>query len=288
MLILFFEFRSYTKVYNHVSIGYARARARYTPSKLDCQVCLCYPLGVALIEASTQSGTTLLEKPKRTPGPLFNPFETLTPALIREKSEAIHFLTTPSETDVYVPDDISEMHFDFYPSPVDLPYFSVHKTKVTAIIKEKMQKKLAVAEASAQYDLIKQEGRKIMANEFNTNDEFDANQYQNMNDDEIPASVWVPDRALQAIEMERQFEEGISDTALAQKILKQNLPLVAVGITHTAKYASDQRLRFQAQTYVMDRVLGKVGTSVVNDDSPLDELNKQLLELVSAAMAEEA
>jgi len=241
---------------------------------------------VAPVEASTASGIAVL---KRTPGPLFNPFETLTPALIREKSAAKHFLTQPSIDEVNVPDDIDEMHFDFYPSPVDLPYFSVHKTKVTAIIKEKMQKRLAVAEASVQYDLIKQEGRKIMANEYDaTSDGEDEREYQNMNDDEIPAAVWVPDRALQAIEMERQFSPELSDTAIAQKILKQNLPLVAVGITHTAKYASDQRLRFQAQTYVMDRVLGKVGTSVVNDDSPLDELNKQLLELVSAAMAEES
>lgn len=244
-----------------------------------------YPLNVAPVDTLTPVEHTV--RSRRIPGPLFDPFETLTPNLIKEKNEIRHFNSIPDENEVYVPDDISEMHFDFYPSPVDLPYFSIHKQRVTGIIKEKMQKKLAVAQASVEYDLIKQERRKIVPSEFDASNDDDNQEYQNVNSDDIPLSVWVPDRALDVINLERQFNPELSDTAIAQKILKQNLPLVAVGITHTAKYASDQRLRFQAQTYVMDRVLGKVGTSVVTDDSPLDELNKQLMELVSSAMVEE-
>jgi len=205
--------------------------------------------------------------------------------------------TLPEEAEVSVPDSFDDLMFDFYPSPVDLPTFKPTKLMIAEHFRLKMLKRLAVANAAIEYDLRVQnagaERSDTMPNGWDLTNPMDDDDAVNAarswdpndpNAKEIPADIWVPDRALQSIEMERQFDEGISDTALAQKILKQNLPLVAVGITHTAKYASDQRLRFQAQTYVMDRVLGKVGTSVVNDDSPLDELNKQLMELVAAAV----
>lgn len=206
----------------------------------------------------------------------------------------------PDEQTVATPDSFDELMFDFYPSPVDLPTFKPTRLMIAEHFRLKMLKRLAVANAAIEYDLrVENKNYPIdersddmpngwdLTNPMDDDDATNAARSWDPNDPnakEIPADIWVPDRALQSIEMERQFDEGISDTALAQKILKQNLPLVAVGITHTAKYASDQRLRFQAQTYVMDRVLGKVGTSVVNDDSPLDELNKQLMELVAAAV----
>jgi len=238
-------------------------------------------------------------------GPLFNPFETLSPTLIREKNLARHMSQKPTEEQTYVPDSFDDLMFDFYPSPVDLPTFKPTKLMIAEHFRLKMLKRLAVANAAIEYDLKVQQANypnqavdersddMPKGNGWDFTNPMDDDDAQNAarswdpnnpNTEEIPADIWVPDRALQTIAMERQFDEGISDTALAQKILKQNLPLVAVGITHTAKYASDQRLRFQAQTYVMDRVLGKVGTSVVNDDSPLDELNKQLMELVAAAV----
>lgn len=210
----------------------------------------------------------------------------------------------PDEQTVATPDSFDELMFDFYPSPVDLPTFKPTRLMIAEHFRLKMLKRLAVANAAMQYEqkvhaanypnqTIDERSHRAMPNGWDLTNPMDDDDATNAarswdpndpNAKEIPADIWVPDRALQSIEMERQFDEGISDTALAQKILKQNLPLVAVGITHTAKYASDQRLRFQAQTYVMDRVLGKVGTSVVNDDSPLDELNKQLMELVAAAV----
>lgn len=109
----------------------------------------------------------------------------------------------------------------------------------------------------------------------------------NSNGEEIPMDVWVPDRALEAINMERAMNPDITEIALANKILKDNLPVIAVGITHTAKYSPDARLRQQAQIYVMDRVMGKVGNNVVTEDSPIDALNNELLKLVGAALDEE-
>lgn len=231
------------------------------------------------------------------PGPLFDPFETLSLSLIREKNHWTHMHTDPDESEVRTPDDFDSLLFDFYPSPVDLPIIRKDTVKAYSIMREKMKKRLAVANANREI-----ERRKLgmAGNENgwdfteNTDDEGDNGISKPIDPNDpnaskdIPAEVWVPSRALEAINMEKALEPEISDTALAQKILKENLPLVAVGITHTAKYASDARLRFQAQTYVMDRVLGKVGTSVVNDDSPLDELNKQLMELVNAAVAEDS
>jgi hypothetical protein len=275
----------------HVYSGYALC-ATQSPATLPC---------VSEQRPSPPTRTLTITRPSG--GPLFNPFETLTPDLIREKNLERHMQTLPDESEVATPDSFENLMFDFYPSPVDLPTFKPTTLMIAEHFRLKMEKRLAVANAAFEYDAIvhrynypderSDEMAKNNGWDFtNPNDDSDAQDAarnwaknnQDPNAEEIPADIWVPDRALQSIEMERQFDETLSDTALAQKILKQNLPLVAVGITHTAKYASDQRLRFQAQTYVMDRVLGKVGTSVVNDDSPLDELNKQLMELVAAAV----
>lgn len=225
---------------------------------------------------------------KERPGPLFNPFETLTPSIIREKAYEKHMHTPPSAEEVWTPENFDDFYFDYYPTPVDLPHFSSVGLEMHEVYKEKMRKRLAVAEANLL--VTERRLRKMTDHNDDDDDEFVSKPIPSGNDnsgvDDIDPEIWVPARALQAIEMERQLEPEISDTALAQKIMKENLPLVAVGITHTAKYASDARLRFQAQTYVMDRVLGKVGTSVVTDESPLDELNKQLMELVNAAVAD--
>lgn len=104
---------------------------------------------------------------------------------------------------------------------------------------------------------------------------------------EIPMDVWVPDRAIQAINMEKQLHPTKTDAELANDVLKSNLPVVAVGIAHTAKYANDARLRLQAQTYIMDRVLGKVGTSNITDADPMDTLLKSLMENVSQVVGEQ-
>ena len=104
----------------------------------------------------------------------------------------------------------------------------------------------------------------------------------------IPMDVWVPDRAIDMINLEKQMAPELSDEALANKIMKESLPLVALGLVHTAKYSSDVRMRFQAQTYVMDRVLGKASTGIVQSGSPMEQLLKDLMDQVDEVVKEAA
>lgn len=132
-------------------------------------------------------------------------------------------------------------------------------------------------------------------NDDRNDDEFDENNMRvpkhrsnvNNTDNDIPMEVWVPDRAIEQINFERQMNSELSEIGLANKIMKDNLPLVAAGIVHTAKYSSDTRLRFQAQSYVMDRVMGKVPTTVISEASPVDSLIDSLMKLVENVAAEE-
>ena len=102
---------------------------------------------------------------------------------------------------------------------------------------------------------------------------------------DVPLDVWVPDRAIEAVNMEAQMHPNETPEQLAQRILKENLAVIAMGITHTAKYSSDSRLRFQAQTYVMDRVMGKIGSAVPLASTPtqtlIDDLMKQVEEFAN-------
>ena len=106
----------------------------------------------------------------------------------------------------------------------------------------------------------------------------------------IPLDVWVPDRAIEAVNMEASMHPNETPEQLAQRILKENLAVIAMGITHTAKYSSDSRLRFQAQTYVMDRVMGKIGSAVPLASTPtqslIDDLMKQVEEFANVGASD--
>ena len=108
---------------------------------------------------------------------------------------------------------------------------------------------------------------------------------------DVPLDVWVPDRAIEAVNMEAQMHPNETPEQLAQRILKENLAVIAMGITHTAKYSSDSRLRFQAQTYVMDRVMGKIGSAVTLTSTPtqslIDDLMKQVEEFANVGTSTE-
>ena len=98
-------------------------------------------------------------------------------------------------------------------------------------------------------------------------------------------------RSIEAVNMEASMHPNETPEQLAQRILKENLAVIAMGITHTAKYSSDSRLRFQAQTYVMDRVMGKIGSAVPLASTPtqalIDDLMKQVEEFANVGTSTE-
>lgn len=204
-------------------------------------------------------------------GPLFDPFVTVTNDIVWQE-EFDKYLAEPLDEETKKLVDVSTTDitdYDVYPSPVDLPNFNA---KAADKYRSQMQEKISAAEQQAELA----ERRTLKMNNFNPGEYGD---YESIN--EIPDSEWVPDRAIEAIMLERQMEPDISDTALANKIMKENLPIVAANIVHTAKYANDPRIRLQAGTYVMDRMMGKVGNSVVTEDSPLDTMTDALMKLVA-------
>ena len=47
---------------------------------------------------------------------------------------------------------------------------------------------------------------------------------------DIPLDVWVPDRAIEAVNMEASMHPDETPEQLAQRILKENLAVIAMGI----------------------------------------------------------
>lgn len=103
---------------------------------------------------------------------------------------------------------------------------------------------------------------------------------------EIPASVWVPDRALQSIMIEKNLHPDESAPQTAARLIQDNAPMAALGVIHAARYARDPKLRFAAQNSILDRVFGKAGASgIASDSSAGDVLNNQLSSAVDDLIA---
>ena len=94
-----------------------------------------------------------------------------------------------------------------------------------------------------------------------------------MDDDE-----WVPAEALKSLQTERIVHSDETELQLSRRLMRENLPLITAGMIHTALHSQSERLRLDAQKYVMDRVLGKVGDDAFEGTvSPIDELTKALV-----------
>jgi len=87
---------------------------------------------------------------------------------------------------------------------------------------------------------------------------------------------WDSDKALEAMKMERVIHPEETDEALTQRIFKEAAPQAATGIVHTAFHGVNENTRFNAQKYVVERVLGKIGDSGDQDDSPLNQMVREL------------
>ena len=88
---------------------------------------------------------------------------------------------------------------------------------------------------------------------------------------------WVPDDAIAALVMDRTVHGEETQEQLARRLLRENLPVAVVGIIHTAQHGENSRIRLDAQKYVVERVLGKVGDDAFGADaSPLDDFSKAM------------
>lgn len=70
---------------------------------------------------------------------------------------------------------------------------------------------------------------------------------------------WVPAVAIEELTLKRALQDVEDPVKLANDIMKDALPLVTMGMTHTAIHEPNALIRTNAQKYVMDRMLGAVG-----------------------------
>lgn len=96
-----------------------------------------------------------------------------------------------------------------------------------------------------------------------------------------PQADWLPEAAVQALEMEKQVHENETPEQTARRLMRESSPQIAMGVLHTAMHGSTDRIRLDAQKYVLDRVLGKAGEDAY-------ESNKSPLELLVETLTREA
>jgi hypothetical protein len=69
---------------------------------------------------------------------------------------------------------------------------------------------------------------------------------------------WVPEEAIEALNMEKQYRPAETNEEMAERIFEENLPVAAQAVCHLALNAGNSQVRFAAARYVIERKLGKV------------------------------
>lgn len=81
---------------------------------------------------------------------------------------------------------------------------------------------------------------------------------------------WDAEKALaDAVAADRLEIESYEDQT--RRHLKQAAPAAAMSIIKTALYSTNERLKYQASQYIVDRMLGRIGEEKLSgSDSPLE------------------
>jgi hypothetical protein len=86
---------------------------------------------------------------------------------------------------------------------------------------------------------------------------------------------WLPDEQLESLTAERTILGDEDEEATARRVFRENASLIARGIVHTAIHSPNERVRLDAQKYVTERVLGRVGDDAY-ETNPVHALLKAL------------
>ena len=102
---------------------------------------------------------------------------------------------------------------------------------------------------------------------------------------------WIPEDALAEIAAERTKPEHDGEThqQYARRMMEESLPQVVKGLVFTAVHSTNDRIRLDAQKYLVDRVLGKPGEDASKKGlSSLETLFKNMEESAEALVKEAA
>ena len=97
---------------------------------------------------------------------------------------------------------------------------------------------------------------------------------------ELP-DVYLSDKAMTDMVAERSMNPDESNEAYARRILNEHVGFAVLGLVRTAVHGTNERIRTDAQKYIVERVLGKVGDDAFVED-PFSKLIKEVTEYVNA------
>lgn len=110
---------------------------------------------------------------------------------------------------------------------------------------------------------------------MNDNGNNPFNNGNSSNDDERRHADWVPSDAIASLAAERQVHPEETEEDTARRLLKENVDRAVLGIVHISQHGSNEKMRFDASKYIVERVLGKAGEEATTEQNPIEEfLNK--------------
>lgn len=97
---------------------------------------------------------------------------------------------------------------------------------------------------------------------------------QTQDDSRVYPKGWDPDKAMEALAEEAHILE-LTPVDQANRLLEEALPLAVAGLVHLSQFGETEKMRFDAQKYLIDRNLGtpsKEGDRAAGEEDPLDRL----------------
>lgn len=103
------------------------------------------------------------------------------------------------------------------------------------------------------------------------------------NDDAWEA--WIPSKAIEELTVRRALANHEDPIKLANQLLRESLPVAVMGMTHLAKFETNPVVRFNAQKYIIERVMGGTNSKALPaSDKPAWE---KIFDSVAVASDEE-
>lgn len=89
---------------------------------------------------------------------------------------------------------------------------------------------------------------------------------------------WIPDEALQGIEMDRTIHADETNIDAAKRILDESLPGAVASVTHLALNSQNEKIRLDASKYIIERNMGTLNNPVsTGKGDPWTELLNNVL-----------
>lgn len=96
--------------------------------------------------------------------------------------------------------------------------------------------------------------------------------------------TWKPESVKGFILAERTLNPEETSEELARRLINENVTTAVLGIVHIATHGSNERVRLDAQKYITERALGRVGDDAFVEN-PMNKFIKSITEYVDANAA---